>query len=200
MGQQQGVDHQPATQPLSPAHSPAEEAAQPVPKLSALQRFELELTALGGSFTRCNASDLSQQLLAYLLKNQISSVMAWEPDHLPAGVLETLTSAGIRVAYDLEPGAGAGVTGALAAIAETGTLLLVEGQGTPLAASLLPDTHIALLDSRQLCQTLIEALALPQALAAPAAVLISGPSRTADIEMSLTIGVHGPGRLHVFCW
>jgi len=92
------------------------------------------------------------------------------------------------------------VTGALAAIAETGTLLLVEGQGTPLAASLLPDTHIALLDSRQLCQTLIEALALPQALAAPAAVLISGPSRTADIEMSLTIGVHGPGRLHVFCW
>ena len=198
--QQQGDDHQPATHTLSPAHSPAERAAQPVPGLSPLQRFEIELTALGGSFTRCNASDLPHQLLAYLLENQISSVMAWKPDHLPAGVLETLTNAGIQVAHDLNPGAGAGVTGALAAIAETGTLLLVEGEGTPLAASLLPDTHIALLDSRQLCQTLNEALALPQVLAAPAAVLISGPSRTADIEMSLTIGVHGPGRLHVFCW
>jgi L-lactate dehydrogenase complex protein LldG len=126
--------------------------------------------------------------------------MAWRPDHLPAGVLETLTSAGIQVAYDLDPTAEAGVTGAVAAIAETGTLLLVEGEGTPLAASLLPGTHIALLDSQQLCQTLNEALALPQALSAPAAVLISGPSRTADIEMSLTIGVHGPGRLQVFCW
>jgi L-lactate dehydrogenase complex protein LldG len=65
---------------------------------------------------------------------------------------------------------------------------------------LLPATHIVLLDSRDIYNTLEHVLALPQAQTAPAAVLISGPSRTADIEMSLTIGVHGPGRLQIFCW
>ena len=43
-----------------------------------------------------------------------------------------------------------------------------------------------------------EFLRLPEMAAAPAPVLVSGPSRTADIEMTLTIGVHGPAELHVF--
>jgi L-lactate dehydrogenase complex protein LldG len=65
---------------------------------------------------------------------------------------------------------------------------------------LLPETHIALLDSQVIYDSLEQVLSLPEALDAPAVVLISGPSRNADIEMSLTIGVHGPGRLQVFCW
>jgi L-lactate dehydrogenase complex protein LldG len=88
----------------------------------------------------------------------------------------------------------------MAAIADTGTLLLAEGRGTPLEASLLPETHIVLLDSNMIYNSLEQVLTLPQARQAPSAVLISGPSRTADIEMSLTIGVHGPGKLQVFCW
>jgi L-lactate utilization protein LutC len=165
-----------------------------------LQRFETELIALGGSFTRCSLSDLPQLLLSFLQENKIDSIIAWKADMLPDGVLDMVSSGGIRVTHDPDPAAGAGVTGALAAISETGSLLLADSPDTPLAASLLPETHIALLDSKNIYPTLERVLTLPQAQRAPAAVLISGPSRTADIEMSLTIGVHGPGRLHIFCW
>ena len=198
--QQQPNDNQFAGVPPSAMQPPAQESTQRAPQASLLQRFETELTALGGSFIRCSLSDLPRLLLAYLQENQIDSIMAWEADYLPTGVLDAVKRAGIRVTQDTEPGAGAGLTGAMAAIAGTGTLLLAEGPGTPLAASLLPETHLALLDSKDIYNTLEQVLALPQAQEAPAAVLISGPSRTADIEMSLTIGVHGPGRLHVFCY
>jgi L-lactate utilization protein LutB len=171
-----------------------------LPSVSPLQRFEIELTALGGCFTPCSLSDLPHMLLVYLHQNKIDSIMSWDEDYLPTGVLDAVKKAGIRVAYAKDPGAGAGITGAMAAIADTGTLLLAEGRGTPLEASLLPETHIVLLDSNMIYNSLEQVLTLPQVRLAPSAVLISGPSRTADIEMSLTIGVHGPGKLQVFCW
>jgi L-lactate dehydrogenase complex protein LldF len=191
---------QPAITPSVPTQLPPEAYPPPAPQATPLQRFETELTTLGGNFMRCSVSDLPQLLLSFLQENKIDSIMAWKADELPEGVLDMVKSGGIRVIYDMDPGAGAGVTGALAAIAETGSLLLAEGPDTPLTASLLPATHIVLLDSRDIYNTLEHVLALPQAQTAPAAVLISGPSRTADIEMSLTIGVHGPGRLQIFCW
>ncbi len=97
-----------------------------------------------------------------------------------------------------DPAIRAGVTGALLGIAESGSLVLVGGEGRPLTASLLPDLHIAILRASDLVRTLPEALRRPEVVAAPAAVIITGPSRTADIEMALTIGVHGPKEVHVF--
>ena len=86
-----------------------------------------------------------------------------------------------------------------AAIAETGSILVTSGAGQPLTASLLPEIHIALLREKDVFSRLDQALQMSDVKQASAAVFISGPSRTADIEMTLTIGVHGPGELHVIC-
>ena len=92
----------------------------------------------------------------------------------------------------------AGLTGALAGIAETGTLVIPGGAGRPLTASLVPAIHIAVLRASQILPSLEQAIRLPEIASAPATVLVTGPSRTADIEMTLTIGAHGPAELHVF--
>ena len=78
--------------------------------------------------------------------------------------------------------------------------MLVSGPHTPAAASLLPETHVAVLDPRRIVRAMEDAWALIRAEhgTLPRAVnFISGPSRTADIEQTLTFGAHGPYRVHV---
>ena len=109
-----------------------------------------------------------------------------------------LMEAGIVVVKQPDPRVRFGLTSCAGAIAETGTLVLTNGPGRPLTASLLPEVHIAVVRVRQIVRTLEEALRLPDVTQCSSTVLISGPSRTADIEMTLTIGVHGPKELHVY--
>ena len=97
-----------------------------------------------------------------------------------------------------------GVTGADFVLAETGTLILLSGRGRPRATSLLPDTHIAVFDRSRLVESLaqvgilLEALHEDPARSMSGAMInfITGPSRTADIELTLTRGVHGPKDVH----
>lgn len=91
-----------------------------------------------------------------------------------------------------------GVTGAFCAIAETGTLMLLSGAETPATTSLLPETHVAVLDPRRIVATMEDAwdLLRKEYQQPPRAVnFISGPSRTADIEQTVTLGAHGPYRV-----
>ncbi len=91
-----------------------------------------------------------------------------------------------------------GVTGAFCAIAETGTLMLLSGAETPATTSLLPETHVAVLDPRRIVATMEDAwyLLRKEYKQLPRAVnFISGPSRTADIEQTVTLGAHGPYRV-----
>jgi L-lactate utilization protein LutC len=91
-----------------------------------------------------------------------------------------------------------GVTGAFCAIAETGTLMLLSGAETPATTSLLPETHVAVLDPRRILATMEDAwdLMRKEYKQPPRAVnFISGPSRTADIEQTVTLGAHGPYRV-----
>ena len=93
-----------------------------------------------------------------------------------------------------------GVTGAFCAIAETGTLMTVSGPRTPATASLLPETHIAIVPASRIVRGMEEAWQLVRAeLGQPprAVSFISGPSRTADIEQTVTLGAHGPYRVHI---
>jgi len=93
-----------------------------------------------------------------------------------------------------------GITGAFCAIAETGTLMTMSGRDTPAAASLLPETHIAVVRKSRIVRGMEEAWQLMRdELGTPprAVNFISGPSRTADIEQTVTLGAHGPYRVHI---
>ncbi len=106
---------------------------------------------------------------------------------------------------ELEPRAAkgedlVGVTGAFCGLAETGTLAMVSGPDTPASASLLPETHVALVPLVRLVPYMEDAWDLMRAELGelPRAVnYISGPSRTADIEQTLVLGAHGPYRVHI---
>jgi L-lactate dehydrogenase complex protein LldG len=109
--------------------------------------------------------------------------------------------------------AGLGLTGVDLAIAETGTLVLRSGAGRPRTTSLLPACHVAMFDRQVLVESLEQAGVFLEAWHAdPTAerhgnaphgrvdgamiTFITGPSRTADIELTLTRGVHGPKEVH----
>jgi L-lactate utilization protein LutC len=91
-----------------------------------------------------------------------------------------------------------GISTAQAAIAETGTLVLDSACERHRLVSLVPPVHIAVVKASAIVETLSEALALLQEKEiSPAITFITGPSRTADIELTLAIGVHGPQELYV---
>jgi len=93
-----------------------------------------------------------------------------------------------------------GITGVFCAIAETGTLMMCSGPETPPAASLLPETHIAVVPRSRIVTGMEDGWALlrrEQGSLPRAVNFISGPSRTADIEQTVTLGAHGPYRVHL---
>jgi L-lactate dehydrogenase complex protein LldG len=92
---------------------------------------------------------------------------------------------------------GAEVSEALYGLADTGSVVLAASPAEPRGRSLLPDVHISLLPTDRILSGLDELFArlgneLPSALA-----IVTGPSRSADIEQKLAVGVHGPGEVHV---
>jgi len=103
-----------------------------------------------------------------------------------------------------EPGDSVSLTPCLAAIAETGTLMLTSGETTPTTLNFLPDTHIVVLRASQVVATyedgwdLLRAHSDDKLWGLPRTVnFITGPSRTGDIEQRIELGAHGPRRLHV---
>jgi L-lactate dehydrogenase complex protein LldG len=96
------------------------------------------------------------------------------------------------------------LTPCLAAIAETGTLMLVSGAETPTTLNFLPDTHIVLVRGEQVVASYEDGWDLVRARASgvsgtlPRTInFITGPSRTGDIEQRIQLGAHGPRRLHI---
>jgi len=94
--------------------------------------------------------------------------------------------------------ADVGITGARVAIAEPSALALAAGPGSPRATSLVPPAHVCVVRVADIVATLADAFDRIAADDLPSALTwISGPSRSADLEMVLTLGVHGPRTLDV---
>jgi L-lactate dehydrogenase complex protein LldG len=93
-----------------------------------------------------------------------------------------------------------GITGAFCALAENGTLMLLSGENTHATTSLLPENHVAIVAASRIVRTMEDGwdLLRSERDGLPRQVnFVSGPSRTADIEMTLVLGAHGPFRVHV---
>lgn len=141
--------------------------------------------------------------------HNISSFVAWE--ELPvAGISSSLASQGYdRIDADVPVGerdrlfeiekADLGVTGAEFALAESGSVVLIHGPGKGRLVSLIPSIHVALVRVDDIHRTLFawahEFPSLPVETAN--LVVVTGPSRTGDIELELNLGVHGPRHMHI---
>jgi L-lactate dehydrogenase complex protein LldG len=122
-------------------------------------------------------------------------------ERLVAGGLDVLTPDDVFWRERLVE-AGVGVTGAVAAVAASGTVGIACGVGAPRATSLVPPAHICLVFLGTMVEDLAEALYRCDPTTAAAdlpsgLVWVSGPSRSADLELILTVGVHGPGSVDV---
>jgi L-lactate dehydrogenase complex protein LldG len=180
-----------------------------------MEQFSAALTALSGHVHRAAGAQAVADVIAGLAReHQAASFISWDEQHLGCpGLLDALSSRGLpRVTYDVSSdpdrragevqalsGIGLGVTGAQAALADCGGLILVSGPGRGRLASLLPPVHVAVVEARRLRPSLAAVLREEPRLFGTASnvVIVAGPSRTADIEMTLTHGVHGPKHVHV---
>ena len=187
---------------------------------AAIARFREEFERLAGVFHVVPAMDAVPAVVGRIARERgIQRLIAWSPAALGADLTEGLRGEGIEAVAtpdgragtaeaqrlrEIHAAAGIGLTGADLAIAETGTLVLQSGRGRPRSTSLLPEYHIAVFDRRALVETLEQAGVILEAWHADPAreasggaiTFITGPSRTADIELTLTRGVHGPREVH----
>jgi L-lactate dehydrogenase complex protein LldG len=166
-----------------------------LPALRARCKAELELL---GVEVRAAATDAeARALVKGLIRGK--TVLSWDPAELPCGLAECLEGETVRFGHDpreLQGEAEIGLTGCEAALAETGSVAMVAGPGRPRTPSLLPYVHVVVIRGSDLVLGMGEFFdRYKEAARPPYVVFITGPSRTADIELSLTLGVHGPGKV-----
>jgi L-lactate utilization protein LutC len=183
-----------------------------VPDGELIDRFTRELTALGGNVHHATSAPDVAAIVSRLVADQADpNVLMWDEGHLPVpGIAAALRGAGLALftqdaastrsseARHRLATAAVGLTGADAALAQTGSIVLASGPGRGRLASLLPPIHVALLRRSVLIGSLPELIASRPELVTRGAnfVCITGPSRTADIEHVLARGVHGPKDIH----
>ena len=182
--------------------------------LDLLTRWQAEFTALGGhAYGPLAPAAAVSQTLALLAARGVTAVAAWEDHTLPVPALsQALAAAGIEVMHAQRQSQGdavartqlarvpMGITTALAGLADTGSVVVDSGSGRARNASLVPPTYLAFLRTSDIYPDLPAWMAQQGAGLLPQTanlVIITGPSRTADIELTLVVGVHGPGEIHV---
>ena len=166
------------------------------------ERFLNEVKKLSGVAQKLIPSELDTALKTLVTDQNIHKATVWETPHLrQLGVTEILNSLGVEL---ISPNASKyemalcdlGITEADFLLPETGTLVLYSSFEKPRAVSLLPRTHLAIVRPEILRADMHQVFA--EAKDQNYLVFITGPSRTADIELTVTLGVHGPKNLFVW--
>lgn len=166
------------------------------------QLFTEKLEGQGATLDRVEGADAVPETVARYLRDtnlpaeirtgadKVLGAMPWETTQIERRTGRALGSDAVAVSR------------AVGAAAETGTLFLTSGADNPTTLNFLPDTHIVTIDAADIAGsyediwTLLRETYGPRTL--PRTVnMVSGPSRTADIEQTIVMGAHGPRRLHV---
>jgi len=177
------------------------------------EAFAAEVIAVGGeAFVVQNLAEARETVAQLCAQANAKAAICWKHELLDRlGLHDLLGASSIeRIDYDTLAGqeavkrqeltlsADVGITSCDLAIAETGSLLMCAAPGSERVASLLPPVHVAVVERAQIVPDLHDAFAKLQSLGEgglpSSVVLITGPSKTGDMELELTTGVHGPGR------
>lgn len=200
---------------LLPAH-PGDDPGLLVPDLPQVdlaEEFVHQLTQVDGNPERLHSSDAVRHRVVEIARHhELESFMTWDDDQIDVqGIGPVLAAAGLtEMSGEVDPdrrlahqtgyvNLGLGVTGAEAGFSESGTIVVRSGPGRPRMASLVALVHVAVLPADRLYRSLAHwaaehADSIPEAANA---VFITGPSRTADIEQNINVGVHGPRYVYV---
>jgi len=171
-------------------------------------RFTEALTAAGGEVVRVATHADARAAIFTLLDDIQARRVALNdelllrqlalPDHAPRAIEWYVADKNTEALRAFCAHADVGITAAAAALAETGTVVVQSGRGKSRLVSLLPPVHIAILTTDQITTDLFTWVETKRPAEMPAnLVFVSGPSKTADIEQTLAIGVHGPRRFVV---
>jgi len=161
-----------------------------------------EIKKLSGVGQKLSTPEIDSALKTLVEKQNIKKATAWETPYLrQLGITEILNALGVEL---VSPNASKhemalcdlGITEADFLLPETGTLVLRSSAEKPRAVSLLPRIHLAIVRPEMLRADMHQVFA--EAKDSHYLVFITGPSRTADIELTVTLGVHGPKNLYVW--
>jgi len=182
----------------SPTGKPLPGAAPVAPESDRVALFAKTFAAAGGVLLRGTVEKALSDLGEHLRAEGVTALFFPEDDTAAREIAEALVPFGpfnLTTVADVRGGDAAGTAGfrtAEAAIAETGTIVETSAFGRTLLPGLMADVHVSIVPAASLVARMEEALASVTADPPRNISFLSGPSRTGDIEQTLTVGAHGP--------
>ncbi|MBF8302615.1 MAG: hypothetical protein HW396_896 [Candidatus Dadabacteria bacterium] len=209
---------------ISPSSSSYKESQQKLEKLHKemderrlllLDMFMNEITKVSGKAIILKSEDeIKDYVIRLVEEHSAKSLAIWESDFLKQiNLREFLENKGLKFAppnsKEEMAEADIGITEADFGIADTGTLVLIANEKQPRSVSLIPPIHVAILHSDVILEKMEDVFAILKnsldetgsiAKLTSCITFITGPSRTGDIELNITLGVHGPKELFVLIY
>lgn len=168
-----------------------------------LDLFEERLRDYGTDVYRCVTAQLPETIASAMNAANVSSLVVADdigPNFLPNSQKGATTLSFVRdenLSYEALDRSEGILTTCAVAVALTGTIILRHGRSGRRAITLIPDYHLCIVRASQVVETVPEAIRELESPSRSPITTISGPSATADIEMTRIKGVHGPRRLAV---